>query len=103
MHRSYWSHLKERLREHPLARAGPGLITGVADDDPSGIATYSQAGAQFGLNMLWTILRNLMVEESAAAAENLSAEAANLDRLVGGFNLRDHLGSHVRKPGAAAA
>jgi Mn2+/Fe2+ NRAMP family transporter len=44
-----------RLREHPLARVGPGLITGVADDDPSGIATYSQAGAQFGLNMLWTI------------------------------------------------
>jgi Mn2+/Fe2+ NRAMP family transporter len=38
-----------------LARLGPGLITGVADDDPSGIATYSQAGAQFGLNMLWTM------------------------------------------------
>ena len=36
-------------------RVGPGLITGVADDDPSGIATYSQAGAQFGLNMLWTM------------------------------------------------
>ena len=47
--------LWERLREHPLARVGPGLITGVADDDPSGIATYSQAGAQFGLNMLWTM------------------------------------------------
>jgi NRAMP (natural resistance-associated macrophage protein)-like metal ion transporter len=34
---------------------GPGLITGAADDDPSGIATYSQAGAQFGFNMLWTM------------------------------------------------
>jgi NRAMP (natural resistance-associated macrophage protein)-like metal ion transporter len=34
---------------------GPGLITGAADDDPSGIATYSQAGAQFGLNMLWAV------------------------------------------------
>lgn len=45
----------QRLSEHPLARVGPGLITGVADDDPSGIATYSQAGAQFGLNMLWTM------------------------------------------------
>ena len=45
----------ERLKAHPLARIGPGLITGVADDDPSGIATYSQAGAQFGLNMLWTM------------------------------------------------
>ncbi len=32
---------------------GPGVITGAADDDPSGIATYSQAGAQFGLGMLW--------------------------------------------------
>jgi NRAMP (natural resistance-associated macrophage protein)-like metal ion transporter len=48
---SIWS----RLREHPLARIGPGLITGVADDDPSGIATYSQAGAQYGLDMLWTM------------------------------------------------
>ena len=47
--------LGKRLKEHPLARVGPGLITGVADDDPSGIATYSQAGAQFGLNMLWTM------------------------------------------------
>jgi len=45
----------ERLKLHPLAHVGPGLITGVADDDPSGIATYSQAGAQFGLNMLWTM------------------------------------------------
>jgi len=44
-----------RLKEHPLARIGPGLITGVADDDPSGIATYSQAGAQLGLNILWTM------------------------------------------------
>ena len=44
-----------RLKEHPLSRIGPGLITGVADDDPSGIATYSQAGAQFGLDMLWTM------------------------------------------------
>lgn len=49
--RSIWL----RIAEHPLARIGPGLITGVADDDPSGIATYSQAGAQFGLNMLWTM------------------------------------------------
>lgn len=35
---------------------GPGLITGASDDDPSGIATYSQAGAQFGLATLWTAL-----------------------------------------------
>jgi NRAMP (natural resistance-associated macrophage protein)-like metal ion transporter len=39
-----------------LHQLGPGLITGAADDDPSGIATYSQAGAQFGFNLLWTLL-----------------------------------------------
>ena len=39
-----------------LSKLGPGLITGAADDDPSGIATYSQAGAQFGFNTLWTLL-----------------------------------------------
>ena len=44
-----------RIRQHPLAKVGPGFVTGVADDDPSGIVTYSQAGAQFGLNMLWTM------------------------------------------------
>lgn len=38
---------------------GPGLITGAADDDPSGIATYSQAGAQFGFSMLWTVVLTL--------------------------------------------
>jgi NRAMP (natural resistance-associated macrophage protein)-like metal ion transporter len=37
-------------------KLGPGLITGASDDDPSGIATYSQAGAQFGLAFLWTAL-----------------------------------------------
>lgn len=35
---------------------GPGLVTGASDDDPSGIGTYSQAGAQFGFSMLWAIL-----------------------------------------------
>jgi Mn2+/Fe2+ NRAMP family transporter len=43
-------------RFNPLAALGPGLITGAADDDPSGIATYSQAGAQFGFQMLWTVV-----------------------------------------------
>ena len=48
--------LKARLHQAPLLkRLGPGLITGAADDDPSGIATYSQGGAQFGFNLLWTI------------------------------------------------
>lgn len=39
-----------------LKALGPGVITGAADDDPSGIATYSQAGAKFGLGMLWMTL-----------------------------------------------
>ncbi|MGE5385616.1 MAG: NRAMP family divalent metal transporter [Betaproteobacteria bacterium] len=39
-----------------LEKLGPGLITGAADDDPSGIATYSQVGAAFGYGMLWTAL-----------------------------------------------
>ena len=38
-----------------VTQLGPGLITGAADDDPSGIATYSQAGAQFGFGLLWTM------------------------------------------------
>lgn len=56
MPRSIFRSILRRLSEHPLVRVGPGLITGAADDDPSGIATYSQAGAQFGLNMLWTMV-----------------------------------------------
>ncbi len=37
-------------------KIGPGLVTGASDDDPSGIATYSQAGAGFGLSTLWTAI-----------------------------------------------
>ncbi len=39
-----------------VRRLGPGLITGAADDDPSGIATYSQAGSQFRFALVWTLL-----------------------------------------------
>jgi Mn2+/Fe2+ NRAMP family transporter len=46
--------------KHALVAAandlGPGIVTGAADDDPSGIATYSQAGAQFGYGLLWTMV-----------------------------------------------
>ena len=52
--------LQNRKKQSRLKRflkiLGPGLITGASDDDPSGIATYSQAGAQFGLGTLWTSL-----------------------------------------------
>jgi NRAMP (natural resistance-associated macrophage protein)-like metal ion transporter len=50
------SHEPSELGAELLPRLGPGLITGAADDDPSGIATYSQVGAQFGMAMLWTML-----------------------------------------------
>ena len=52
--RARWQQLRAKLRQ-----LGPGLITGAADDDPSGIATYSQAGAQFGYSMLWTVVFTL--------------------------------------------
>ena len=45
-----------RSLEGLFKRLGPGVITGAADDDPSGIATYSQAGAQGGFNLLWTVV-----------------------------------------------
>ena len=48
--------LNQKPDEPWIKKLGPGLITGAADDDPSGIATSSQAGAQFGFNMLWTVL-----------------------------------------------
>src|SRR6476469_8535783 len=49
--------LNRDFASHPgIKQLGPGLVTGAADDDPSGIATYSQAGAQFGFNMLWTVV-----------------------------------------------
>lgn len=49
-----------RETEHGLLESlGPGLITGAADDDPSGIATYSQVGAQFGFSLLWTMILTL--------------------------------------------
>ena len=48
--------LKKIKDNEAIRHLGPGLITGAADDDPSGIATYSQAGAQFGFNMLWTVV-----------------------------------------------
>ena len=57
------NHVEHQAAEksHPtetslLKRLGPGLITGASDDDPSGIATYSQAGAAYGFSLLWTTL-----------------------------------------------
>jgi len=78
--------LKKRVNKF-LERLGPGLITGAADDDPSGIATYSQAGAQFGLAMLWSVFLTtpLMV--------GIQVVSARIGRVTGhgiARNLRDH-------------
>jgi len=52
-----WHHApRGSARKGLLGRFGPGLITGAFDDDPSGIATYSQSGAQFGYAMCWVML-----------------------------------------------
>ncbi|HZR67612.1 MAG TPA: divalent metal cation transporter [Burkholderiales bacterium] len=48
--------VEERERLPLIKRLGPGLVAGAADDDPSGIATYSQAGARYGYGLLWSVL-----------------------------------------------
>jgi NRAMP (natural resistance-associated macrophage protein)-like metal ion transporter len=50
---------KKKVSRRFWKALGPGLITGAADDDPSGIATYSQAGAQFGYGLTWTLFLTL--------------------------------------------
>src|SRR5256885_2581542 len=57
---------------------GPGLITGASDDDPSGIATYSQVGARFGYGLLWTMV---ITYPLMAAIQEISAR---IGRVTGG-------------------
>src|ERR671938_978585 len=66
---------------------GPGFITGAADDDPSGIATYSQAGAQYGYGLLWSVFFTtpLMI--------GIQVVSARIGRVTGhglAANIRDH-------------
>ena len=67
-----------------LGRLGPGLITGAADDDPSGIGTYSQVGAQFGYGLSWSLLFSLpfmvVIQDVAAQIGSVTGRgiAANL-------------------------
>ncbi len=70
-----------------LASLGPGLVTGAADDDPSGIGTHSQVGAQFGYGLAWTFVLSfpLMVAIQQVAAEIGSVTGAGIAR-----NLRRH-------------
>ena len=70
-----------------LSRLGPGVVTGAADDDPSGIATYSQAGARFGLNMLWTVL---LTYPLMAAIQIISARIGRISGRGLASNMRLH-------------
>ena len=74
------------MARHPkFARVlGPGLITGAADDDPSGIATYSQAGAAYGFGQLWTIVLclPLMIAVQEACARIGSATSQGLVKVT---------------------
>ncbi len=70
-----------------LAVFGPGLITGASDDDPSGIATYSQVGAQFGYGMLWTMLLSYPL---MAAIQEISARLGRVTGCGISANLRRH-------------
>ena len=78
-------HGDERKTRSRLMRwLGPGLITGAADDDPSGIATYSQAGAAYGFGQLWTIVLclPLMIAVQEACARIGSATSQGLVKVT---------------------
>jgi NRAMP (natural resistance-associated macrophage protein)-like metal ion transporter len=83
--------LKRWRRAAIFKQLGPGLITGAADDDPSGIATYSQAGAQFGFNMLWTMI---LTYPLMTAVQLVSARIGR----VTGCGLAKNIGGILPKP-----
>ncbi|MBL0924633.1 MAG: divalent metal cation transporter [Sphingomonadaceae bacterium] len=70
-----------------LRKLGPGLVTGAADDDPSGVATYSQVGAQFGYGMGWAILFSYPL---LASIQAISAEIGSVTGAGVAQNLRRH-------------
>ena len=76
---------KQPERPKLLQILGPGLITGASDDDPSGIATYSQAGAQFGVNMGWTLMLTFPL---MCAIQQISAQIGRVTGHGLGGNLR---------------
>src|SRR5215470_5033536 len=77
---------RERLRSR-ARELGPGLITGAADDDPSGIASYSQAGAAFGYATLWVALVTLPL---MAAVQLMCARIGIVTRSGLASVLREH-------------
>jgi NRAMP (natural resistance-associated macrophage protein)-like metal ion transporter len=70
-----------------LTAFGPGLITGASDDDPSGIATYSQAGAQFGYSVSWTML---LTYPLMTAVQEISARIGRVTGKGIAGNMRKH-------------
>jgi NRAMP (natural resistance-associated macrophage protein)-like metal ion transporter len=79
--------IKEPERPKFLEIMGPGLITGASDDDPSGIATYSQAGAQFGYDLGWTLLFSWPL---MCAIQEISARIGRVTGLGLAGNLKRH-------------
>ncbi len=75
------------LNRRLIGRLGPGLITGASDDDPSGIATYSQVGAQFGYAMCWVMLFTFPL---MAAIQEISARIGRVTGQGIAGNLRAH-------------
>jgi NRAMP (natural resistance-associated macrophage protein)-like metal ion transporter len=78
-----------------LAALGPGLITGASDDDPSGIATYSQAGAQFGYAMSWVML---VTWPLMAAIQEISARIGRVTGKGIAGNIREHYSAALLYP-----
>jgi NRAMP (natural resistance-associated macrophage protein)-like metal ion transporter len=70
-----------------LQKLGPGLITGAADDDPSGIATYSQVGAMFGYSMMWLMLFSLPL---MIAIQEVCARIGRVTGMGIAANMRKH-------------
>ena len=79
--------IKQPERPKLLEIMGPGLITGASDDDPSGIATYSQAGAQFGYGLGWTLLFTYPL---MCAIQEISAQIGRVTGRGLAGNLRRH-------------
>ena len=78
-------------RPHPLRALGPGLVTGAADDDPSGIVTYAQAGAAFGYGLGWAVVLTLPF---MVAAQEIAARIGR----VTGQGLVGALRAHAPRP-----
>jgi len=74
---------------------GPGIVTGAADDDPSGIATYSQIGAQFGFAMLWTMLFSYPL---MAGIQEISAWIGRVTGVGIAGNIRRHYSPAILYP-----